>query len=66
MKLPRILRWWRCGEDAEMKSRRESSEVQTRQIVGDLRNQAQVMQSGSRRLNTMARTMALIREGQND
>ena len=65
MKLPSVFKWWR-GNDDDLTVRRAESDVLMRQIIGDIRNQAQVMQSGSRKLHTMARTMELIREGRND
>lgn len=47
----------------EVERQREEAEERIRVLSDERRNQQQALQSGGRRLRTMARTMALLRDG---
>ena len=63
MKLLAIFGWGPTSADLVQRQRAEEADHRIVELAGDVRNQAQAMQSHSRRLATMARTMALLRDG---
>lgn len=56
----------RTPEDPDLAERRKASEDRIAYLSEEMRNQQQALQSGSRRLRTMSRTMAILRDGISD